>query len=180
MNGVAKLYHSPKKEKNCLSQEFHYMKCQAFNPFPSSVMAHSPLRKKNKTRWWNEDFSPKYNYGAFCKVLYKAIRNYSWKLARREKYFVFNVCIFYFDFFIGKKLLSALCQAETAVSPPVRFRILSKGTEDEYSHPWKMAVTPMESCAWCQSRLLHSSGFSFKLDQTSETTFRYQQSQYAD
>lgn len=130
------------QKKNSLSQEFHYMKCQAFNPFPSSIMAQSPWREENKTQWWYVDFSPKYNYRAFCKVLYKAIRNHSWKLARREKYFVFNVWIFYFDFFIGKKLLSALCQAKIVVSLPVRLRILSMGIEDEYSHAWKMAATP--------------------------------------
>lgn len=45
MNGVTVLYRSP---KNSLSQEFHYMKCQAFNPSPDSVMAQLPLRKKNK------------------------------------------------------------------------------------------------------------------------------------
>jgi len=38
----------------------------------------------------------------------------------------------------------------------------------------------MGLCDWSQSRLLHLSGFSFKLDQTLETTFRYQQSKYAD
>lgn len=115
------------QKKSSLSQEFHYMKCQAFNPFRSSIMAQSPSRETNKTRWWNVDFSPKYNYRAFCKVLYKAIRNHSWKLARRGKYFVFNVWIFYLDFFIGKKLLSALCQAKIFVSLPVRLRILSIG-----------------------------------------------------
>lgn len=38
----------------------------------------------------------------------------------------------------------------------------------------------MDSYGWCQSSLLHFSGFRFKLDQTSGTTFRYQQSKYAD
>lgn len=43
MNGITKLYHST---KNILSQEFHYMKCQAFIPFSSSIMAQYPLRKE--------------------------------------------------------------------------------------------------------------------------------------
>lgn len=97
-----------------------------------------------------------------------------------EKYFVFNVWVFYFDFFIGKKLLSPLCQAMIVVSLPVRLWILSLGIEDENSHPTKNARDSMDSCDWCQRRLLDFSGFIFKLDQTSETTFRYQQSQYAD
>lgn len=96
MNGVTKLYCSPKK-KNNLSQEFNYMKCQAVNSFRSPIMVPSCLQKKNEMQRWNKDFSPKYNYKTFCKVLYKAIRNHSWKLARRKKYFVFNVWIFYFD-----------------------------------------------------------------------------------
>lgn len=44
--------------------------------------------------------------------------------------------------FIGRKLLSALCQLTTFVPVPARFAILSMGTEDEYSHPWKMSATP--------------------------------------
>lgn len=32
----------------------------------------------------------------------------------------------------------------------------------------------MDLCGWCQSRRLHFSAFSFKLDQTSGMTFRYQ------
>lgn len=44
---------------------------------------------------------------------------------------------------MGKKLLTALCQAKIVVSLPVRFQILSMGTEDEYSHPWKMVATPL-------------------------------------
>lgn len=90
--------------KNILSQEFHYIKCQAFNPSSSSNNAILSQERRMKQWWWNEDFSSKYNYWAFCNVLWKAIRNYSWKLARRETNLVFNVWVFYCDFFIAKKL----------------------------------------------------------------------------
>ncbi len=75
-------------QKNSPSKEFHYMKCQAFNPFPSSVMAQSPLRKNNKTLWWNEAFFTWIQSQGILQSGILNIRNHSWKLARREKYFV--------------------------------------------------------------------------------------------
>lgn len=109
MNGVTKLYRSPRKKKNKKKQSvtrISLYEMPSLQSFHSSVMAQTPLREKNKTQRWNEDFSPKYYYRAFCKVLFKAIRNRSWKLARREKYFVFNVRIFYLEFF---SLVKSFC-----------------------------------------------------------------------
>lgn len=54
------------------------------------------------------------------------------------------------------------------------------GIEDEHSHPWKMAVTPRSHVTDAETGGFIFFGVSLKLNQTSETTFKYLQSQYAD
>ena len=146
-------------------------------------MAQSPLREKNKTQWWNVDFSHKYNYSAFCKVLYcikqSGITLESWQ---GEKYTQILMSGY---FILTFSLVKSFCLPFAKQWLLYRYQ-----SGSEFSH-WglktrrvilqRTPVTPWTHVtAWCQSRLLHFSGFSFKLDQTSETTFRYQQSQYAD
>lgn len=58
-----------------------------------------------------------------------------------------NAGIFYFDFFIGKKLLSALCQAEIVVSLPGWFWIREQASPERRS---RLCVV----MHWCHSRQL--------------------------
>lgn len=88
---------------NILSREFHYIKCHIFHllSLPPNNTACSP--EKGEQKWWNEDFSLKYNYQAFCKGCKKQ-SGVTFKVGKRDTHWVFNVAVFHFDFFIGKKL----------------------------------------------------------------------------
>lgn len=158
------------------------MKLQAFNHFPSSIMAQCPLRKKNKTQWWNKDISPKYNYRAFCKVLYKRrIQKLFLGIWQGEKNTLFLMSAYFIlTFSLVKSFCLLLAKKGSLYRCQSGFEFSQWGLKMRRVIPEKNGCDSMESCDWCQSRLLYFSGFIFKLDQASEMTFTYQQSQYAD
>lgn len=105
------------------------------------------------------------------KIIYGTNQRECWQITllscHRLKNALFLMFFIWNHFHFARKLLAAFHQAQMAAPLPVRFQILLMRTI--VPEKW------LQICAdHAKSRRLYFSDFSFKLDQTSGTTFRYQ------